>query len=354
MNIPEKHLENNSQNENKFEEFIDKAYEEINKDISKVLLEMRNQKQNRINNDDNFEQNFFRNENKKALLNDNINLTPNINNCFIKSQMNNNCIQNNLLMKNQLINHNNNEVIKSNNNISNNYPVNILINKSPFYNINIINNNNDDENIDNKSIPYRSYLERRGLGLFNKEAPDNIIKIGNILKYKDKRTTLIIRNIPNKYNISLLLIELNEKFKNKFDMIFLPQDKIKDSNLGFGFINFLNPLNLILFYDEFMGKKWNYFNSPKRCFLAYSNFQGKNELINYVLKKLGIKNFNNINNNKILNEKIKKSLYISDIKNIKVPVEIPLKYQIKFENYHPYSSYYKKDDKVFIVEPFKK
>ena len=353
MNIPEKHLENNSQNENKFEEFIDKAYEEINKDISKALLEMRNKKQNRINNDDNFEQNFFRNENKKALLNDNINLTPNINNCFIKSQMNNNCIQNNLLMKNQLINHNNNEVIKSNNNISNNYPVNILINNSPFYNINII-NNNDDENIDNKSIPYRSYLERRGLGLFNKEAPDNIIKIGNILKYKDKRTTLIIRNIPNKYNISLLLIELNEKFKNQFDMIYLPQDKIKDSNLGFGFINFLNPLNLILFYDEFMGKKWNYFNSPKRCFLAYSNFQGKNELINYVLKKLGIKNFNNINNNKILNEKIKKSLYINNIKNIKVPVEIPLKYQIKFENYHPYSSYYKKDDKVFIVEPFKK
>lgn len=353
MNIPEKHLENNSQNENKFEEFIDKAYEEINKDISKVLLEMRNQKQNRINNDDNFEQNFFRNENRKALLNDNINLTPNINNCFIKSRMNNNCIQNNLLMKNQLINHNNNEVIKSNNNISNNYPVNILINKSPFYNINII-NNNDDENIDNKSIPYRSYLERRGLGLFNKEAPDNIIKIGNILKYKDKRTTLIIRNIPNKYNIALLLIELNEKFKNKFDMIFLPQDKIKDSNLGFGFINFLNPLNLILFYDEFTGKKWNYFNSPKRCFLAYSNFQGKNELFNYALKKLGIKNFNNINNNKILNEKIKKSLYINNIKNIKVPVEIPLKYQIKFENYHPYSSYYKKDDKVFIVGPFKK
>ena len=56
----------------------------------------------------------------------------------------------------------------------------------------------------------------------------------------------------------------------------------------------LNQLNMILFYDEFTGKKWNYFNSPKRCFLAYSNFQGKNELINYALKKLGIKNFNNI------------------------------------------------------------
>ena len=137
-------------------------------------------------------------------------------------------------------------------------------------------------------------------------------------------------------------------------MIYLPQDKIKDSNLGFGFINFLNPLNLILFYDEFMGKKWNFFNSPKRCFLAYSNFQGKNELINYMLKKLGIREFNNIKNNITLNEIIKKSLYINNIINIKVPIEIPIKYRIKFDNYQTYSLYHKKDDKVLAVEPFKK
>ena len=173
----------------------------------------------------------------------------------------------------------------------------------------------------------------------------------NIIKNIDKRTTLIIRNIPNKYTIPLLLIELNENFKNKFDTIYLPQDKIRDTNLGFGFINFINPFHLIPFYEEFMGKKWNFYNSQKRCFLAYSNYQGKNDLINYILKKLGIKDFYQ---NNILNEKLRKSIYINDIKNIKVPIEIPIKYQIEFLNYNPFSLCYRKDDKVFVVEKFKK
>ena len=347
MYIDENHLEDNSQKDNKFEEFVDKAYEEINKDITKLLFEMRKEKQNRINHNDKFNQNFYNNINENQKIFNN--LTPNINNSSIKAKMNNNYIQSNLLTKNQFINYNNNELTKFNNN----YPTKIPISNSQFYNNNIIYiNNNNNENADNK--PYQSFFERRGLDLFYKEDPDNIIKINNIIRNKDKRTTLIIRNIPNKYNISLLLIELNEKFKNQFDMIYLPQDKIKDSNLGFGFINFSNPLNLILFYDKFMGKKWNFFNSPKRCFLAYSNFQGKNELINYMLKKLGIRDFNHTNNSIILNEKIRKSLYINNIINIKAPIEIPLKYRIKFENYQPYCLCYKKDNKIFVVESFKK
>ena len=182
-------------------------------------------------------------------------------------------------------------------------------------------------------------ITERGVpGLYNKDISDNIINISKIIKNKDKRTTLIIRNIPNKYTIQLLLIELSTNFNNKFDVIYLPQDKVNDCNLGYGFINFINPLHLILFYEEFMGKKWYFFNSQKRCFLAYSNYQGKNELINYMFKRLGIKSFNN---NNIVNEKIKKSFYINNIKNMKVPVEIPIKYQIKFENYHPFR-YYKK------------
>ena len=109
---------------------------------------------------------------------------------------------------------------------------------------------------------------------------------------------------------------------------------------------------LILFYEKFMGKKWNFFNSQKRCFLAYSNNQRKSILINYILKKLGIKSFNN--NTYIVNEKIRKSLYINNIINIKVPLEIPKRFLIKFENYHAKSLYYKKNGKVFIVETFYK
>jgi len=346
MSITNQISKNNTQKQTKFEEFMDDTYEQINKDISKILFEMEKEKknQNQINNKDNFnfnqklfdyKNNIYNNLNTNK-INNNI-LMPTINRNFIDLKMSNN---NNSFNKNPLLRN----IATSNNKIpNNNYPINILINYLPFYNINIFNNNNPFLN--------QTISERSLTGQYNIDNPYNIINLDNIIKNIDKRTTLIIRNIPNKYTIPLLLIELNEDFRGKFDTIYLPQDKIRDSNLGFGFINFINPFHLIIFYEKFMGKKWNFFNSQKKCFLAYSNYQGKNDLVNYILKKLGIKDFYQ---NNILNEKLRKSIYINDVKNIKVPIEIPIKYQIKFLNYNPFSLYYQKDDKVFIVEKFKK
>ena len=346
MSITNQISKNNTQKQTKFEEFMDDTYEQINKDISKILFEMEKEKknQNQINNKDNFNFNQklfdYKNNIDNNLNTNKINnntLMPTINRNFIDLKMSNN---NNSFNKNPLLRN----IATSNNKIpNNNYPINILINYLPFYNINIFNNNNPFLN--------QTISERSLTGQYNIDNPYNIINLDNIIKNIDKRTTLIIRNIPNKYTIPLLLIELNEDFRGKFDTIYLPQDKIRDSNLGFGFINFINPFHLILFYEKFMGKKWNFFNSQKKCFLAYSNYQGKNDLVNYILKKLGIKDFYQ---NNILNEKLRKSIYINDVKNIKVPIEIPIKYQIKFLNYNPFSFYYQKDDKVFIVEKFKK
>ena len=349
MSIINQISKNNTQKQTKFEEFMDDTYEQINKDISKILFEMEKEKknQNQINNKDNFnfnqklfdyKNNIYNNLNTNKINNNK--LMPTINRNFIDLKMsnNNNSFNKNPLLRNIATSNANNNKIPNNN-----YPINILINNLPFYNINIFNNNNPFLN--------QTISERSLTGQYNIDNPYNIINLDNIIKNIDKRTTLIIRNIPNKYTIPLLLIELNEDFRGKFDTIYLPQDKIRDSNLGFGFINFINPFHLILFYEKFMGKKWNFFNSQKKCFLAYSNYQGKNDLVNYILKKLGIKDFYQ---NNILNEKLRKSIYINDVKNIKVPIEIPIKYQIKFLNYNPFSLYYQKDDKVFIVEKSKK
>ena len=349
MEITEKTSMNNSQNEIESEGFMENAYEQINKDISKLLNEMRKEKQKGAGKDDNLELNFFKDEDKanSIIYNNSINnkLIHNINNNFIDIKMNNYYYNNSLMSKQMKKNDNiltaNNKIIKP----FNNYPINIVNNNSSIYNINI---NNKSNNENDKSYINQIVDEIGISGIYNQEISDNTININNIIKNKDKRTTVIIRNIPNRYTISLLLIELSTNFANTFDIIFLPQDKVNDCNLGYGFINFINPLHLILFYEEFMGKKWNFSNSQKRCYLAYSNSQGKNELINYMLKRLGIKKFQN---NK-LNEKIRKSFFINDIINIKVPLEIPIKYKIKFESYHPHSLYYKKNDKIFIVETF--
>ena len=115
MSITNQNSKNNTQNENKFEEFMDDTYEQINKDISKILSEMekekKNQNQIQINNKDNFNFNkklfdakndFEKNQNINKI--DNNKIMPNINMNFIDikafNQNNNNTLNKNQLMRN--------------------------------------------------------------------------------------------------------------------------------------------------------------------------------------------------------------------------------------------------------------
>jgi hypothetical protein len=96
------------------------------------------------------------------------------------------------------------------------------------------------------------------------------ISFDRIINSRDKRTTLMIRNIPNKYNISSLQEEINVFFEGKYDFLYLPLDyKVKfnlkknNCNLGFAFINFVHPFHILLFHNVFLGKKWKKYNSVK-------------------------------------------------------------------------------------------
>ena len=358
---------------------------QINNNIN---IEKNNKKNNIFNPNNNFINNSKINDNNKtAFFNDNSQFQLNqINNPMMRfDNMNPNPNQNNN-NNNPIMQLNNNNYIPNFdlNNFPNIQPINFPMNNSP--NLQIINNNinnnlnfintipnnlmnnqvfnniNDNmnriNNINNNKystnykksnsalFSYPAISDRGVPGMYNLDSPKNIINLENILKFKDKRTTLIIRNIPNKYTILLLLEELNHNFENKYDIVYLPQDYINNSNLGFGFINFLDPMHLILFYEEFVGKKWNYFNSKKRCNLAYSKYQGRNELTKYIQTKLGISNLDNNS------QKIKKSIYMNNKKNMRAPIEIPLKYATYFMSFHPYSICRQKDDKVFIIDKY--
>ena len=320
----------------------------LKNNIDNININLNNTNKNLINmiqmnNSNNNILNYNLNNNPMNQMNNfQINQNPNINFQMINNNMNNN-------MNNNINNNMNNNI-----NLPNQNPNN-LINNPSLYNINIINYNNNmiDNNIFTKEkknnsalLSYPIISERGVPGLYNLDSPKNIINIENILRNRDKRTTLIIRNIPNKYTIALLLKELNINFENKFDIVYLPQDYINNSNLGFGFINFVNPFHLVLFYEEFINKKWNFFNSKKRCNLAYSKYQGKNELIKYILTKLGISNLDNNSEN------IKKSFYIDNNKNLRAPIEIPINYYTYFLSYHRFASCHVKDSKVFIVDKY--
>ena len=112
-----------------------------------------------------------------------------------------------------------------------------------------------------------------------------IINLDNILKGIDKRTTIMIRHIPNKYSYENIIEEINIVCKDKYDFFYLPLDYQNNCNLGYAFINFINPLHIIYFYKTFKSRKWLHYNSYKECDLTFARFQGKSELISNIEKK---------------------------------------------------------------------
>ncbi|KAJ0989222.1 hypothetical protein J5N97_007578 [Dioscorea zingiberensis] len=96
---------------------------------------------------------------------------------------------------------------------------------------------------------------------------------------EDTRTTLMIKNIPNKYTAKMLLSAINENHKGTYDFLYLPIDFKNKCNMGYAFVNMLSPLHVISFYQTFNGKKWEKFNSEKVASLAYARIQGTPALI---------------------------------------------------------------------------
>ena len=370
----------------------------LNENIKNLSNEDSNEKKN--NNDSNTIKSFFPKYNVDLLGKEKCSIIENINKSNINENNNNinnnndngNCDDNNLLLKNidkKMVDNINKMISEKmgdnfgdyNNMLSNlnidlnnincfsNNTNNLNLNNNVLNNINNINNNNIffsqnnfnqnynsmlmnnfiDNNINYKNLfsPINSFSEGKNQNQINIDISKNVINLENILKGKDKRTTLIIRNIPIRYSISLLIKELNNKFCRKFDVVYLPQDYTNNFNLGFGFINFIEPFHLISFCEKYEGKKWNCFHSNKICQLAYSKYQGKNDLIKYIYKKVGISSHSN---NK---ENLKKSFYINDDDKYPKPsIELPIKYYNKFRTYYPYSLCHNKNDKTFIVDNF--
>ncbi|GAB4815073.1 hypothetical protein N2152v2_002119 [Parachlorella kessleri] len=107
------------------------------------------------------------------------------------------------------------------------------------------------------------------------------LDIGRIRSGEDKRTTLMIKNIPNKYTQKMLLALIEERFRGMFDFFYLPIDFKNKCNVGYAFINMVKPEYIIPLVDEFHGKRWPKFNSEKICHIAYGRIQGKAALVQH-------------------------------------------------------------------------
>lgn len=107
---------------------------------------------------------------------------------------------------------------------------------------------------------------------------DNLmLDIHAVKRGLDTRTSLMVRNIPNKYTQSMLLSEFEESGHGpgKIDFFYLPIDFRNKCNRGYAFINFVNYRDILSFYETFNGKSWKIFKSEKICCITYARIQGK-------------------------------------------------------------------------------
>ncbi|CAL5067463.1 unnamed protein product [Urochloa decumbens] len=105
------------------------------------------------------------------------------------------------------------------------------------------------------------------------------LDIERIIRGEDSRTTLMIKNIPNKYTSKMLLAAIDESHRGIYDFIYLPIDFKNKCNVGYAFINMISSENIVPFYKTFHGKRWEKFNSEKVASLAYARIQGKSALV---------------------------------------------------------------------------
>lgn len=75
------------------------------------------------------------------------------------------------------------------------------------------------------------------------------LDLDRIMRGEDSRTTLMIKNIPNKYTSKMLLAAIDEHHRGTYDFIYLPIDFKNKCNVGYAFINMTAPARIVPFYQ---------------------------------------------------------------------------------------------------------
>jgi len=78
-------------------------------------------------------------------------------------------------------------------------------------------------------------------------------------------TTIMVRNIPNRYRQKELVIELNQNgLKNTYDFVYLPMDKSTTSNVGYAFVNFTTEEYCKTAIEKFDGYRFKKYQTISR------------------------------------------------------------------------------------------
>lgn len=109
------------------------------------------------------------------------------------------------------------------------------------------------------------------------------ISTEKISNNEDKRTTILIQNLPTSMTKESLLEKLTDV--GNINFLYLPYDRNNKKNFGFVYINFINYKNVIKAYSKFNGVFFEDYNMKIPLSVTYSRVQGKAKLTKMFSKK---------------------------------------------------------------------
>lgn len=95
----------------------------------------------------------------------------------------------------------------------------------------------------------------------------------------DARTTLMIRNIPNRCTQEMLRAQLDRHSPGGYDFLYLPIDFRRRCGVGYAFVNTVSPAHIPALHAALHNQRWHCFRSDKVCELAYARIQGLEQLL---------------------------------------------------------------------------
>ncbi|KAF2261140.1 hypothetical protein CC78DRAFT_608714 [Lojkania enalia] len=95
----------------------------------------------------------------------------------------------------------------------------------------------------------------------------------------DVRTTIMLRNIPNKMDWLSLKKILDGCCFGKYDFLYLRIDFQTASNVGYAFVNFTTTDAVLELMKSVDGRVWSGYRSVKAAEISYATIQGKESLI---------------------------------------------------------------------------
>jgi hypothetical protein len=124
-----------------------------------------------------------------------------------------------------------------------------------------------------KTVPYT----RRKMPEFH----PNVINVERIEGGIDVRTTIMVRNIPNEMSSDELKAVVDKVCWGRYDFIYLRFDFAQNKNVGYAFVNFLSPADVLTFYYAYTGKEYiegmssRSGRAPRLGEIAYATCQGQ-------------------------------------------------------------------------------